>query len=189
MHKNWVIAIKALIVTIALTALIYQLALLAQCLRLSELPLQNAAGTLSIIAFASLALITISYRPETGHSWETSHPSNASPKPTSKIQKYYSPLLEMLIITALVNLGCIFWNSDHVIEPYATSLMYVEGSQAALFGTVFLLVLILGRLNRKEVGGDDGSGKRTISEVASGNTGSLRESALKASHSTYAPTY
>ena len=64
MHRNVIIGIKTVVVTVALLVLLYQLALLIKCLRLSELPLQNAAGTLSILAFLSLALITISYRPE-----------------------------------------------------------------------------------------------------------------------------
>lgn len=190
MHRNLVIVIKALIVTIALIVLLYQLTLLAQCLRLSELPLQNAAGTLSVIAFASLASITISYRPESTHSDATSHSSKMSFKPTSRIQKYYAPLLEILIITTLVNLSCIFWNSDDVIEPYALSLVRVEASQAILFGTAVVLAWKFGRKrDQKQVGGEATSGKDTISDNTSGTIVSLKELALNTPHSTYAPTY
>lgn len=190
MQKKLVIIIKALIVCVSLMILTCQLALLAQCLSLSELPLQNAAGTLSILAFFSLFLITISYRPEATDSEEATYQSNASPKPTSRVDKYYAPLLEMLVITALVNLSCTILNNDDIVEPYASSLVLIELGQTVLFGVAAMLAWILGRRRKQKMSsGDVSSGKDVISEVTGGNSLSLKESISKPSHSIYAPTY
>ena len=190
MHKNLVIAIKALVITLALMVLLYQLTLLAQCLRLSELPLQNAAGTLSVAAFVSLVSITVAYRPELGHSDTADPPSSSLFKPTSRIEKYFAPLLEMLVATALINLTSIFLNKDDVVEPFASSLKLVEAGQTTLFGAAALTAWILRRRRiQKQLGSDARSGRDAVSDISGGNTASLKDAAMKTPHSAYAPTY
>ena len=175
--------------------LLYQLALLIKCLRLSELPLQNAAGTLSIFAFVSLILIIISYRPESTVVKEEHPNSTVAPiKPMSRVYKYYAPLLEMLIIGALVNLGCTMLNRDDVVEPYASLLVGVEVGQAVVFGASAVSAWILWRKRKGEASsvGDSSGTNDVVSEVTTSHntTISTRESASKPSHPTsYAPTY
>ena len=102
----------------ALLILILQARLLLKAFTLSDLPLQNAAFLLSLTSFLSLLFLS----------------------PT-KNKAYAAPLIELHVMTALLNSLCIFYNRNDVVEPWASAIVLT-----CLAQTLFYLMLGAGEI-------------------------------------------
>jgi hypothetical protein len=110
--------------------LIVQLFLLALCLTLSELPLQTAAGLMTLGAFIAYSflfsspLINELTPTESERLTRRPHSIKQSPWKNNKTEKYFYPLIETMFSAIIINALSMRFNTNDVIEPFSSALWY-----------------------------------------------------------------